>query len=624
MYKDKIVSLFIHLQENYNSVIELNHAIYTLSSQKSWIQMFQQRAVHLCKIFHSNESLFQELFSLFDTNISTPAKEDYDTLYSWIKRLYVSSFEDPFLLLQLLRIVTPYYEATCDMEHLLFLDLCTGYCYIEISRTGDKKAGIKSVSFYKKVIAQKDHLYDFSCSDNCTYVLTAYCNLILIETSLANIPLKEAYELWDELNQLQKDPRFKELSRNIPRVKTLADYTIDDFPLHAFFYYDEEKISDPELLNSIVTLCHQYYSKKGVLNDDIAKNSFENFFHYQHFLAYTKKISWEKAWENMNTFYRLHIKEVLSQTESYLNPVGLLINPLICLSHALNQSMLSSVQKYEIANDYFKDVMHFINTYPSERDSYSLNNALYEFALDKDVLSLLPTLDKKTDFLIRLVISRQFSTYIHSLMISKLTAEILPFIFQYCPEELIGLPGCTSLCDIPKKEQEILAYTYHASLLHDIGKNAMINIINTEYRKITDEEFSIIKKHPSLGESLLNTDPAFMPYHDIVLGHHKSFDGKSGYPADFDNLSSPYKPLIDLITICDCLDAGSDYLNRNYQNAKTFDTLLQEFQAGAGTRYHPGYVRLLSEHPELSARLRVLLEKQRETIYYEVYQKYFK
>ena len=49
-----------------------------------------------------------------------------------------------------------------------------------------------------------------------------------------------------------------------------------------------------------------------------------------------------------------------------------------------------------------------------------------------------------------------------------------------------------------------------------------------------------------------------------MIGHHKDYDGKNGYPVYFDKTKSKYKIIIDLIRIADAIDAGTDCYGRNY------------------------------------------------------------
>ena len=159
--------------------------------------------------------------------------------------------------------------------------------------------------------------------------------------------------------------------------------------------------------------------------------------------------------------------------------------------------------------------------------------------------------------------------------------------------------------------------------LHDVGKNAMLTIIDTQHRPLSDDEFSIIREHPTKGAEFLSIDPDIARYKDITHGHHKFYNGKGGYPADFDNTASPERIMIDVITLCDCMDAATDCYGRNYHMAKTVDQVLEEFRRDSGTRYNPDLVQFLSENAELQETLRVIAGKKRLEIYYETYKRYF-
>ena len=112
-------------------------------------------------------------------------------------------------------------------------------------------------------------------------------------------------------------------------------------------------------------------------------------------------------------------------------------------------------------------------------------------------------------------------------------------------------------------------------------------------------------------------------FKDITNGHHKFYNGKGGYPADFDNTASPERIMIDIITLCDCLDAATDCYGRNYHQAKTVRQVLAEFERDSGVRYNPDIVRFLCDSPELDKQLQTIAGEKRLEIYYQTYQKYF-
>jgi putative nucleotidyltransferase with HDIG domain len=68
-----------------------------------------------------------------------------------------------------------------------------------------------------------------------------------------------------------------------------------------------------------------------------------------------------------------------------------------------------------------------------------------------------------------------------------------------------------------------------AGLLHDIGKIGIPAAILDKKGKLTDEEYRIVKNHPSIGARILEPISAYSQIIPIVEQHHERFDGM-GYP----------------------------------------------------------------------------------------------
>jgi putative nucleotidyltransferase with HDIG domain len=77
------------------------------------------------------------------------------------------------------------------------------------------------------------------------------------------------------------------------------------------------------------------------------------------------------------------------------------------------------------------------------------------------------------------------------------------------------------------EEEQDLVHT--AALLHDIGKFIFPDSILFADRKLTDEEWEIVKLHPEQGAKLVRRIEGYGPVADIIIGHHERVDGK-GYP----------------------------------------------------------------------------------------------
>lgn len=173
--------------------------------------------------------------------------------------------------------------------------------------------------------------------------------------------------------------------------------------------------------------------------------------------------------------------------------------------------------------------------------------------------------------LLKLTVFRQPQKVFHTVMVSECAKVVTSYMIELKPELLLGILDCQSVSDVMERRADLLDYVNEAALLHDVGKIVCTNVINMQYRKLIDIEFEVIKFHPSTSQSILNQIPSLKEFSDIAAGHHKGYDGSFGYPADFDNTKSDKKILIDLITVCDSLDAATDYLGRSYAKTKSLD-----------------------------------------------------
>jgi diguanylate cyclase (GGDEF)-like protein len=68
-----------------------------------------------------------------------------------------------------------------------------------------------------------------------------------------------------------------------------------------------------------------------------------------------------------------------------------------------------------------------------------------------------------------------------------------------------------------------------AGLLHDIGKIQVPADVRSRSGPLTDDEWTIMRRHPALGEALVAAVPDLRPMAAIVRQHHERYDG-GGYP----------------------------------------------------------------------------------------------
>ena len=120
---------------------------------------------------------------------------------------------------------------------------------------------------------------------------------------------------------------------------------------------------------------------------------------------------------------------------------------------------------------------------------------------------------------------------------------------------------------------------YNIALLHDIGKLGVdINILNKN-GKLSDQEFALIKSHPSLGYRVLK-DITIMP--DLAIGawsHHERPDGK-GYPQGLTGENIP--EVARIIAVADTFDAM--YSDRPYRKRMNFEKAVSIIKEVSGTQ----------------------------------------
>lgn len=217
---------------------------------------------------------------------------------------------------------------------------------------------------------------------------------------------------------------------------------------------------------------------------------------------------------------------------------------------------------------------------------------------------------------------RHIPTYAHSIMVSKIACALTTAILRTHPEAFIGMLDIKSAADALKSKEALLAFAETAGLCHDIGKLEYVCKPSFFMRTLTKSEIAIMQNHPHDAYTLLmhaNHDRSLSGFSDVVLGHHCYYNGQGGYPSNFDVLASPYKPMIDVISVADSIDAATDDIGKTYAKAITFEAVCEEIWSQEGIRYSPLIAALLKEDRALCAQIHDLLGNPRKEAYYQAY-----
>lgn len=138
------------------------------------------------------------------------------------------------------------------------------------------------------------------------------------------------------------------------------------------------------------------------------------------------------------------------------------------------------------------------------------------------------------------------------------------------------------------------AETVHlAGHLHDIGKIGVPDAVLKKQGKLTQEEWSVMKRHPETGAAIIRPIAAFGRrggVADIILSHHERFDG-NGYPQGLEGNLIPLGARI--IAVADTMSALLQ--DRPYRNGTDFASAMAEIRRCSGTQLDPAIVLALEK-----------------------------
>lgn len=137
---------------------------------------------------------------------------------------------------------------------------------------------------------------------------------------------------------------------------------------------------------------------------------------------------------------------------------------------------------------------------------------------------------------------------------------------------------------VPQEEREKLRWV---ALLHDVGKLKISEDVLNKEGKLNDDEWEVIREHPTLGDELIRPIKPFLgQWADTILHHHERYDG-AGYPLGLAGSEIAFGARI--VAVADAFDAMT--ARRSYQAALSPRFALRELSDNAGSQFDPVVVR---------------------------------
>ena len=141
-----------------------------------------------------------------------------------------------------------------------------------------------------------------------------------------------------------------------------------------------------------------------------------------------------------------------------------------------------------------------------------------------------------------------------------------------------------------------LAQVRWGALLHDIGKMGVPDRILLKPGPLTDEEWAVMKQHPTLAYEMLSPIRYLRSALDIPYSHHEKWDG-TGYPQGLKGEGIPLTARI--FAVVDVWDALRS--DRPYRPAWPEEKVIEHIRSLAGTHFDPQVVKVCLESGVLAS-----------------------
>lgn len=614
--------IFQTLLANWNRHIELD-SMLTDSKVDLTEKMLIERSKELQRLYLENNELiseFEEALSKTKDEPWTPEEADY--IYESTMEMYYGDFDDLHLMKLLLETLIDYYNKNKDFSKLVNLFAVRFYHNIEVLDRFTRKVDPQSVVEDAAAVLGYRAFYNQLTLEARRKVFVIYYNLCVVGMDANKIDIDTSCYYLQEMLMFYKSPMVQALDREDERISSMPERTVKEW----LEFHKHLKDASEETRKYFTETADRVYAEEMSLGKKDYEISYETYGAHVAVMTNRGEITPEEGFDLLAKYYvdrRDHLmksggfdhQKLVDMSYEYMDYLYFYMNTPQLLLNWIEIYSIPREKTLAQAKMYLSDLHRMWNELYANLPGPFLDGFIHDVCLtiiavdDDETLQL--------EWLEKFLVKRDIPTYIHSVMVSDFTRVLATDMLENQPELFEGVWGY-SVDEVVKNKDEIIDYITNAALYHDIGKTRIGNVINTQTRKIDDFEFEIIKSHPSEGAALLDKVPILLKYKDVILGHHKAYDGSFGYPADFDNTKSEVRPVIDLVTICDCLDAATDHLGRNYSNTKTVADVFEEIYEQRGSRYNPYMAEYLYKAQNLQKTLDTMATRNRISKYMDI------
>ena len=614
--------IFDKLSQNRITYNRYNDSIFSIHNHDEWVRFFMTRSRKNHLMYHENAKLLNSIADYFETDMADTTKETilpdaaYDSLYKNFFHNYAYALTDPFITNRVTDILIRNFRKRPERNYEFLRAMSwKGSSYYQIWRLNRDNETLKKAYDCIAYVADSAHchtpeelgLYGYALQDLC---LSAW--------TLHHIqPLKKLQERYEKLEELARNHTAAQLEVPEKRRQLWINRIKNrDLEIVREIYLPKPELMEKKEGDALVKrVIRQYPDTVGL--------SISSKLDLIVMKLRMGEIRTRTALKEAKEIYETLIKPLAQQKVLREGAFNSLMNHYTNLAFIVDTARVSASSKKKYVMMFCGDIIRMFRHRKDQQNSTQYNQALENVSTYPRLIKYLSD-EERIGFVMELNVATQVTTYAHSTHVARLAEAMMKAIIRHRRELLVGKLGISSKWQVRLHQRQLIHFIARAALCHDVGKNSIVSVVNNDYRQLSDEERRIIRMHPRMGIKYLKISQELKYYHDTTLGHHKWYNGKGGYPSDFDNTKSPYRFMIDIITLCDCMQAATERVGRNYKQEKSFEKVMDELRAGAGTRYNPDLVKLIDDIPELYKELERITIYGWPDIYYEIYKNYMR
>ena len=613
--KNDIIHFYDRYKKNLKKEERIIARLLEAEDQEAWMENLKKKSRVMRSLYIENEALLNMYVRPFLENEDILNDELAQEFLNQIILADEEGYMDDLAMREVIECLGSYFEKNNLSAYIWTLNMIGRFYNLN----SDKEDGKRSAQCYRKLQKLRDRYFEIEDFEVRKRILYSFYNYPIVLLNFSMIGPKEIVEELDRALAFYTDERVVALDGERFDFKEIIEELNYDL-LGNYLIGNERDTVDPELLERAGKVLGAYYQK--YLDDGCQPYEMpdEIYCNYHRYLFFSGKLSFTEFVEDYKRFCDYSVAHDTMEEDGDFIDSRLF---QVAVNHLTN--IIFSLKYYEkeyegdpnLGRECIDQYIQVLRSVPRSGNATFVNDVMYRSLCS--LLEILTDDEEGTRVLTSIMMNRDEITLIHSSMVEKISHRILDAVLKQRPGLLIGALECTSVMEVLEQQEKFLNYMEESAKLFDIGKLQIAEIINKQSRRLTSREKKCIYNHPKAGAKVLENIPSMQKYQDMILGHHKSWDGKMGYPRDFDNCSSPNRVLIELLRLSDCLDAATDFIGRSYGTAKSFAQCLEEFGQGKGTLYCAELIELLEQDATLQDDLKYLLEAGRIRTYYEVF-----